>query len=44
MLTHPGRPVVSGRRWVKDSYNLSGFPLQPGATPTVQSVSSPPRR
>jgi hypothetical protein len=35
-LTVSGRPVVSGRRWVKDSYNLSGFPLQPGATPTVQ--------
>lgn len=34
-LTVPGRPVVSGRRWVQDSYNLSGFPLQPGATPTV---------
>ncbi|MCB0117345.1 MAG: hypothetical protein KDD84_24765, partial [Caldilineaceae bacterium] len=39
-LTVSGRPVVSGRRWVKDSYNLSGFPLQPGATPTVQSFLS----
>lgn len=36
-LTVTGKPVVAGRRWVKDSYNLSGFPLQPGATPTVQT-------
>ncbi len=35
-LTVTGKPVVSGRRWVKDSYNLSGFPLLPGAEPTVQ--------
>lgn len=35
-LTVVGKPVVAGRRWVKDSYNLSGFPLLPGAEPTVQ--------
>lgn len=30
-----GRPIVPSHRWVKDSYNLAGFPLLPGAAPTV---------
>jgi hypothetical protein len=36
-LVAAGRPVVPGHRYEQDSYNLAGFPLLPGATPTVQS-------
>lgn len=34
-LTVTGRPVVQHHKWQMDSYNLAGFPVQPGANPTV---------
>lgn len=34
-VTVTGQPVVRKRRWVLDSYNLAGFQVLPGATPTV---------
>ena len=30
-----GPTVVENQRWVKDSYNLAGFPIFPAANPTV---------
>ncbi len=34
-VTVQGQPVVRNRRWVLGSYNLTGFPVLPGASPTV---------
>ncbi len=30
-----GAPIVQRQRWIKGSYNLTGFPITPGAAPTV---------
>ena len=30
-----GQPVVKHQQWVKDSYNLAGFPIAPGSHPSV---------
>lgn len=30
-----GQPVARSQQWVKDSYNLAGFPIAPGAHPSV---------
>jgi len=34
-LSVEGLSVVDGQQWVKDSYNLAGFPVLPGSGPTV---------
>lgn len=36
-VTVTGQPVVRKRRWVLGSYNLAGFQILPGATPTVDA-------
>lgn len=34
-----GVPIVQRQRWIKGSYNLSGFPIAPGTTPTVNTFT-----
>jgi len=34
-LTVSGRPVAAKHRWLRGSYNLTGFPIDPDAPPTV---------
>ncbi|GEM_PF-2540966 len=34
-----GTPVVQRQRWIKGSYNLAGFPIAPGAAPTVATYT-----
>jgi hypothetical protein len=34
-LSVQGLSVVDSQQWVKDSYNLAGFPVLPGSSPTV---------
>ncbi len=36
-LTVSGQPVVQNHLWLKGSYNLSGFPINPDAAPTVEA-------
>jgi hypothetical protein len=40
-LTITGRPVVRGAKWVADSYNLRGFPVNPAQLPTFATFFSP---
>ena len=39
-LAVPGVPQVRKHRWVQDSYNLAGFPIDPDAPPTVGNLLS----
>ena len=34
-----GAPIVQRQRWIKGSYNLAGFPIAPGAAPTVATFT-----
>lgn len=34
-LSVAGQPVAENQRWLKDSYNLAGFPISPDTNPTV---------
>lgn len=34
-----GSPIVQRQRWIKGSYNLAGFPIAPGAAPTVAAFT-----
>ncbi len=34
-LKVPGQPQVEKQQWVRDSYNLAGFPVAPGTTPAL---------
>ncbi len=38
-LAVQGTPVVQRKRWLKGSYNLAGFPIAPGAAPTVATFT-----
>lgn len=40
-LTVTGRPVVRAAKWVPDSFNLRGFPVDPSALPTFSTFFSP---
>ncbi len=40
-LTITGRPVVRAAKWVPDSFNLRGFPVNPSALPTFSTFFSP---
>jgi hypothetical protein len=35
-----GTPVVQNHRWVKGSYNLAGFPIDPDAAPAAPTVGT----
>jgi len=34
-----GTPIVEDHRWIKGSYNLTGFPIAPGTAPTVATFT-----
>ncbi|HXG47977.1 MAG TPA: hypothetical protein VNO52_10150 [Methylomirabilota bacterium] len=40
-LTVTGRPVVRAAKWVADSFNLRGFPVNPAQLPTFATFFSP---